>query len=77
MVGRPVRFATREAALLDARLLAFDIEGLDPGLYAVEGAGEALKQARLDRDRVREHYEARKARLASTTTRPWSLRATM
>ncbi len=40
--GRPARFATREGALLDAHLLAFDIEGLDPGHYAIEGAGEAL-----------------------------------
>ena len=39
---RAVRFGTRDAGLLRAHLVAFSVEGLDPGLYAVEGAGEAL-----------------------------------
>lgn len=39
---RAIHFATRDAGLLRAHLLAFGVEGLDPGLYAVEGAGEAL-----------------------------------
>ena len=40
--GRPVRFATREAGILQARLVAVGVEGVDPGVYEVEGAGEAL-----------------------------------
>ncbi len=39
---RAIRFGTRDAGLLRAHLLAFGVDGLDPGLYAVEGAGEAL-----------------------------------
>ncbi len=39
---RAIRFGTRDAGLLRAHLLAFGVNGLDPGLYAVEGAGEAL-----------------------------------
>jgi SagB-type dehydrogenase family enzyme len=35
-------FATRDAGILRAHLVAFAVEGLDPGLYAVEGAGKAL-----------------------------------
>ncbi|MCP4036825.1 MAG: chromosome segregation protein SMC [bacterium] len=40
-------------------------EQLLGAISAHEGAGEALKRARLDYDRLREHYEARKARLES------------
>jgi SagB-type dehydrogenase family enzyme len=39
---RAIHYGTRDAGLLRGRLLAFAVEGLDPGLYAVEGAGEAL-----------------------------------
>lgn len=39
---RAIHFGTRDAGVLRAHLLAFGVEGLDPGLYAVEGAGEAL-----------------------------------
>jgi SagB-type dehydrogenase family enzyme len=39
---RAIHFGTRDAGLLRAHLVAFAVEGLDPGLYAVEGAGEAL-----------------------------------
>jgi len=39
---RSIRYGTREAGLLRARVLAFGVDGLDPGLYAVEGAGEGL-----------------------------------
>ena len=34
--------ATRRAGLLRAHVLASEVEGLDAGLYLVEGAGEAL-----------------------------------
>jgi SagB-type dehydrogenase family enzyme len=39
---RAIHYGTRDAGVLRAHLLAFAVEGLDPGLYAVEGAGEAL-----------------------------------
>ncbi|MGQ0613530.1 MAG: SagB family peptide dehydrogenase [Planctomycetaceae bacterium] len=52
--GGPVRFATREAGLLDARLLAFRIEGLEPGLYEIEGAGSCL--ARLAAGALQEQF---------------------
>ncbi|MFI5402490.1 MAG: SagB/ThcOx family dehydrogenase [Planctomycetota bacterium] len=39
---RAVHFGTRDAGVLRAHLVAFSVEGLDPGLYAVEGAGEAV-----------------------------------
>jgi len=39
---RAIHFATRDVGLLRCHLVAFGVDGLDPGLYAVEGAGEAL-----------------------------------
>jgi len=41
-LGRPCRFATHDAGVLEARLLALAVDGLAPGVYAVEGFGEAL-----------------------------------
>lgn len=41
-LGRPCRFATHEAGVLEARLVALAVDGLAPGVYAVEGCGEAL-----------------------------------
>jgi SagB-type dehydrogenase family enzyme len=40
--GGNVRFATREAGLLNGHILSFSVEGLDDGLYTIEGDGEAL-----------------------------------
>ena len=40
--GRTIHFGTRDAGVMRAHVLAFAIDGLDAGLYAVEGAGEAL-----------------------------------
>ncbi|HEX5138516.1 MAG TPA: SagB family peptide dehydrogenase [Planctomycetota bacterium] len=40
--GGGVAFGTREAGILRAFALAFSVDGLDPGIYAVEGAGEGL-----------------------------------
>jgi SagB-type dehydrogenase family enzyme len=45
--GGAVRFGTRDAGILRAHVLAFAVEGLDPGVYAVEGAGEGLLPASL------------------------------
>lgn len=39
---RAAHFATRDAGLLRAHVIATRVDGLDAGLYAVEGAGEAL-----------------------------------
>jgi SagB-type dehydrogenase family enzyme len=39
---RPVRFATHDRGLLRCYVVALDVDGLDTGLYRVEGAGEAL-----------------------------------
>ncbi len=39
---RAIGYGTREAGVMRAHLIAFAVDGLDPGLYAVEGAGEAL-----------------------------------
>lgn len=41
------RYATREAGLMNAHVVVHDVDGLERGLYAVEGAGEALKPIRL------------------------------
>lgn len=41
-IGRPVFFPTREAGLLEARVVVNAVEGLAPGIYAVEGPGAAL-----------------------------------
>ena len=35
-------FPARRSGLLEARLVALRIQGLEPGVYAIEGAGEAL-----------------------------------
>ncbi|MCK6460777.1 MAG: SagB/ThcOx family dehydrogenase [Planctomycetes bacterium] len=40
--GGGIRCGTRDAGILPAHVLAFSVEGLDPGVYAVEGAGEGL-----------------------------------
>jgi len=40
--ARAPRLATRDAGLLSCHVVALEVDGLDPGLYAVEGAGEAL-----------------------------------
>ncbi|MHC4972941.1 MAG: SagB/ThcOx family dehydrogenase [Planctomycetota bacterium] len=40
--ARAVHLATRNAGLLDCHVVVLEVEGLDPGLYTVEGAGEAL-----------------------------------
>jgi SagB-type dehydrogenase family enzyme len=40
--ARAVPLATRNAGLLNCHVVVLDVDGLDPGLYAVEGAGEAL-----------------------------------
>jgi len=39
---RTFRLATRDAGLLGCHVVVLDVDGLDQGLYAVEGAGEAL-----------------------------------
>jgi len=39
---RSISVGTRDAGILRASVLAFGVEGLDPGLHVVEGAGEAL-----------------------------------
>jgi SagB-type dehydrogenase family enzyme len=44
--GRTVRHATRDAGVLRAHLVVHQVEGLDPGVYLVEGAGEALRLVR-------------------------------
>jgi len=42
--GRPVRFATREAGLMRAWLVAYGVDDLQPGLYEILGAGETLRE---------------------------------
>lgn len=39
---RSIHFATRDAGVMRAHVVALDVDGLDAGHYAVEGAGEAL-----------------------------------
>jgi SagB-type dehydrogenase family enzyme len=40
--ARAVRLVTRDAGLLGCHVVVLGVDGLDPGLYAVEGTGEAL-----------------------------------
>ncbi|MEE8104122.1 MAG: SagB/ThcOx family dehydrogenase [Planctomycetota bacterium] len=41
--GRPVRFATREAGLMRAFLVAHGVDDLEPGVHEILGEGETLR----------------------------------
>ncbi|MHC4338937.1 MAG: SagB family peptide dehydrogenase [Planctomycetota bacterium] len=54
---RTMRCATRDAGLLRAHLLVHDVDGMAPGLYLVEGAGQALRPL-VTRDLKEAFYHA-------------------